>query len=73
MWIFQKICCVAGFNSGIQSTTSKKSQYEKAKEDLENEIKEKSKHVTSVQPAVDEMNRLLAMETIPKEGFIIGF
>lgn len=64
---------VAGFNSGIQSTTSKKSQYEKAKEDLENEIKEKSKHVTSVQPAVDEMNRLLAMETIPKEGFIIGF
>ncbi len=50
---------VAGFEKGVQAATDKKNQYETQKKKIELEIKEKNKLVTSVQPAVDEINRLL--------------
>lgn len=50
---------IEGLTKGIQQTTVKKQQYENEKKNLEIEIKEKNKQVTSVQPAVDEINRIL--------------
>lgn len=50
---------VAGFKKGVRIATDKKNQYETQKKKIELEIKEKNKLVTSVQPAVDEINRLL--------------
>lgn len=50
---------IEGLNKGIQATTTKKQQYENEKRNLELEIREKNKQVTSVQPAVDEINRIL--------------
>ena len=50
---------INGFMKGIQETTNKKNQHEVKKKELELEIKEKNKLVTSVQPAVDEINGIL--------------
>lgn len=50
---------LAGFKKGVQAATDKKKQYETQKRKIELEIREKNKLVTSVQPAVDEINRLL--------------
>ncbi|MCM1256384.1 MAG: AAA family ATPase [Roseburia sp.] len=50
---------IDGFNRGVQSAMEKRNQYEIQKKNIELEIREKNKRVTSVQPAVDEINRLL--------------
>lgn len=50
---------VEGLKKGIQATTNKRNQNKTQKKKIELEIKEKNKLVTSVQPAVDEINRLL--------------
>lgn len=49
----------AGQIKGIDNVSKSKIAYEQKKGELINEIKEKNKNVTSVQPAVDEMNRTL--------------
>ena len=48
-----------GFRKGVEATIDKKNQYENQRKILEAEIKEKNKLVTSIQPAVDEINRIL--------------
>ena len=50
---------VAGFTKGIQAASDKKIQYENQKRTIELEIRQKNKLVTSIQPAVDEINRIL--------------
>ena len=50
---------VAGFTKGIQAASNKKIQYENQKSTIELEIRQKNKSVTSIQPAVDEINRIL--------------
>lgn len=50
---------IGGFNRGVQSAMEKLKEYEIQKKNIELEIREKNKRVTSVQPAVDEINRLL--------------
>lgn len=50
---------IDGLNRGVQSTTEKQNQYETQKKNIELEIKRKNKRVTSVQPAVEEINRIL--------------
>lgn len=50
---------IDGLNHGVQSTTEKQNQYETQKKNIELEIKRKNKRVTSVQPAVEEINRIL--------------
>ena len=50
---------IDGLNRGVQSATEKRNQYETQKKNIELEIKRKNKRVTSVQPAVDEINRIL--------------
>lgn len=50
---------IDGLNRGVQSATEKRNQYETQKKNIELEIKGKNKRVTSVQPAVEEINRIL--------------
>jgi len=50
---------IDGLNRGVQSTTEKQNQYETQKKNIELEIKKRNKRVTSVQPAVEEINRIL--------------
>lgn len=57
---------IDGLNRGVQSATEKRNQYETQKKNIELEIKGKNKRVTSVQPAVEEINRILH-----NYGFII--
>lgn len=50
---------IDGLNRGVQSTTEKQNQYETQKKNIELEIKKRNKRVTSVQPTVEEINRIL--------------
>lgn len=50
---------ISKLNNGIQALTQKVTDAEIKKQQIEMEIKESSKLITSVQPAVDEINRLL--------------
>lgn len=50
---------INGFKKGIQEATQKQNQYIEKQRTVEMEIREKNKNVTSVQPAVDEINGIL--------------
>ena len=50
---------INGLKKGVYALEQKKSQYVEKSRQLKDEIAEKNKKVTSVQPAVDEINRLL--------------
>lgn len=50
---------ISGYQKGIRNITALLNDLEKKSREIDAEIKQKNKNITSVQPAVDEINRIL--------------
>lgn len=50
---------IVGLNKGINALENQKKELEEEKKRLQNELSEITKNMTSVQPSIDEMNRIL--------------